>query len=234
MVSFEYLFGCKSTEIQKICVLAPILSKGLTNQLRVTHFHQGKTYATGQNECFTFIYTQMGAPLLGDAILFLEETACEKIVLMGSCGLVKKTNQLNVGSIVSPIQCLNLESFSELLVPDHHLKTFYADQGLFDRFLQTSNADITQVSCATIGSLKLEKDYLDFFTQHQIDVVDMECSALFSASAQIKRQAIALLYATDFIGQSPYFEMFSSDVRHKIRDVHKKCAKYLLDFVSKL
>ena len=81
MISFKNLFGVQPEEVQKNCVISPFLTKGLTDCLHVEELSKGKPYSAGQSDHFTFIHTQIGAPKVGDAVLYLEETACENIIL---------------------------------------------------------------------------------------------------------------------------------------------------------
>lgn len=76
--------------------------------------------------------------------------------------------------------------------------------------------NIQPVTGMSIGSLKCEESYKEFFDKKGIEVVDVECSALFSAANSIKRKAVTLLYATDIIGKKSFFEPWGPKDKSRI------------------
>jgi purine-nucleoside phosphorylase len=182
----------------------PLLTKNILNALGVKNFSRGKLYGTGNSKSFTVIHTGVGPTLLGDAVLYLEDTPCRNIILFGSCGLVREVKDLNIGGLVAPFESYSLESFSDMLHGNKDgWKIFEPDAILLKKLLEIDK--IKKVKCVTIGSLKLEEDYIDIFKEKGIEVADMECSALFSAAEHIKRSAIALFYITDIINKKPFY-----------------------------
>lgn len=202
---FENLFGINPNEVKKTCVLLPLTPKGLLKILGIEKLTRAGLYASSQTENATVICTGMGAGLVGDALLYLGETPCQNIVLFGSCGAISK--KLPTGSLVTPKKSLNLESFSDWLFDDNpsprelfpdktlstYLEDFYKDQ------------NIRIVNCATVGSLKLEEERHVWLAKNDIDVVDMECSGLFSASKKCALKALALFYVSDVIKKKPFY-----------------------------
>ncbi|HQU31923.1 MAG: hypothetical protein HRU72_08600 [Planctomycetia bacterium] len=145
---------------------------------------------------------------VGDTVLYLQETDCQEMIYFGACGLVQETERLTIGSLVSPRECMAFEGFTDVLLRHtDKISTHDPDQVLFQSFLKaTSGYQIHPVTGMSIGSLKCEESYQEFFSKKGVDVVDMECSAFFSAAHSIKRKAVALLYATDIIGKVSFFE----------------------------
>lgn len=57
-----------------------------------------------------------------------------------------------------------------------------------------------------MSSLKLEEDRHEWLIQQGVDVVDMECSAFFSAAQYAHLSALAVFYVTDIIKDRPFYK----------------------------
>ena len=170
--------------------------------------------------------------LVGDAILYLEQTNCQEIMYFGACGLVQETDQLTIGSLVCPKACLSFESFTDtILRHTNKITTQYPDQTLFQSFLTHDLSRKIQPAIGmSIGSLKCEESYKEFFDEEGIDVVDMECSAFFSAARYIQKKAIALLYVTDIIGKKSFFEPLEPKDKLQIDSTIQTACKAIRSF----
>lgn len=232
MTKFQTLFGIKESLIKETCVLLPLVRKDALAWLGAARLSKGKLYSSVNTKDFTLIYTGMGPALLGDAVLYLGGTACRNIILFGSCGLVKEEKDLNIGGLVVPGKCYSFESFTEMLLEvKKDRKIFYPDEELFENLLKFKNTKM--VTCATLGSLKLEEDYLGIFKEKKIEVVDMEASALFSAAKLVKRKAAALLYITDIINKKPFYEKLDDMDRTALLSSIKSASRLLCEFIKK-
>ncbi|MCF6156839.1 MAG: hypothetical protein E3K36_16745 [Candidatus Brocadia sp.] len=218
MTTFKTLFGIEPSVIQKTCVVVPYLMPDILKALGIKGLKKGKLYATANTDVFTFMKAGIGTLLVGDAVLYLEETSCQKIIYFGSCGLVQETDQLTIGSLVCPKACLSFESFTDtLLRHTNKIITQYPDPTLFQSFLSTDlSPKIQPVIGMSMGSLKCEESYKEFFDEEGIKVIDMECSAFFSAAQYIRKKAVALFYVTDIIGKKPFFEPLEPQDKLKI------------------
>lgn len=234
MTKFENLFSIKQTEIKETCVILPLLAKGMLNALGIKELCRGKLYSSGQGQGFTVILTGLGAGLAGDAVLYLKETACRNIILFGSCGLVEAKKGLMIGSLVSPLLSYSLESFSDMLMDkEKNWEQFSADIGLMEKFLEASGENnIKKVRCATLGSLKLEEDLVNRFTEKEICVVDMECSSIFSAAGYMKKKAMALFYVTDIINKKPFYAEPDIEDKARISSSMKRAACAICEFIK--
>lgn len=215
MTRFETLFGIKEAEIKNTCVLLPLAPKGALNKFGVKNLSRGRIYSSGCADNFTLINTGMSAAFTGDAVIYLSETKCKNIILFGSCGLVKHSAGLDIGSLVMPVESYSMESFSGLLLKDKVFKTFYPDKALTESFLKTY-ANVRKVNCATLGSLKLEEENIALFAEKKIDVLDMECSSLFSAAENKHLKAMALFYISDILDKKPFYEKLSREDAAKL------------------
>jgi len=227
------MFGIKESEIKNTCVLAPILPKSAVELFGVKDLARGKIYSSGNTKNFTLINTGMGASFTGDAVLYLADTGCKNIILFGSCGLIKSSRGLDIGSLVTPAKCYEMESFTNLLLKNHDFKKFYPDKTLMESFLN-DNKDTGKVTCATLGSLKLEEDNMDLFAEKNIQVVEMECSGLFSAADNKKIKAMALFYVSDILNEKPFYCQFKPDDKLKVLSSIKSGIKSICRFVSQL
>lgn len=231
MNKFEILFGVKESEIKNNSILTPSLSKNILSNFGIKKISRGKLYGVGQSRFFTLIHTGIGSTLTGDAVLYLKETGARNLILFGSCGLIKKTAGLNIGSLVSPSKAYNLESFTHILENKINFEAQHADRNLLKDFLGNNKPRVREVICATIGSLKLEEELESF--KGFAEVVDMECSAFFAAAGFIKRPAIALFYVADIINNKPFYASLSQKEKNTIFSSTKKSASILSKFAEK-
>ncbi len=232
MADFKTLFGIEQKEVQKICVVVPFLAQGLLKGLGIETLMKGKLYASANTETFTFVKAGIGTLLAGDAVLYLEQTDCKEIIYFGACGLVKETDQLTIGSLVCPEECLSFESFTDtLLRRTNNITIQYPDQNLFQSFLENNpDKGIQPVKVMSIGSLKCEDSYKGFFNEKGIEAIDMECSAFFSAAKYIQKKAIALLYVTDIIGKIHFFEPLELEDKLRIDNAIQSACRVICEF----
>ncbi len=237
MTAFETLFGIKESQVKKTSVLMPLLRKNTLKRLGIKGFSRGRLYGSGNNSLFTVIHTGVGPGLLGDAVLYLGKTQCQNVILFGSCGLLGEKKGLKIGGLVTPSICYSLESFTEMLLRDKKdWKVFYPDKTLLENFLNTgkshSSRDIKKVICLSVGSLKLEKDYLEIFKKRGIQTVDMECASLFSASEYIKRKAMAFFYITDIINKKPFYADLNAEDKTVLSSSIESSVHILCEFIK--
>ena len=212
----------------------PFLRKESLAGFGINGISKGRLYDSGSTRIFTVIRTGLGTALLGDAALYLAHTPCENIILFGSCGSVDE-RYLKIGAIAAPFECHSLESFSGMLLRDRkEWKIFHPDKDLFEGFLEANEGrGIQKVSCATLGSLKLEQDYIAIFKERDIRIVDMECSALFSASIHINKKAMALFYVTDIINKKPFYTNLTAEEKIVLSSSIKSSTHILCEFIEK-
>jgi len=231
MTKFETLFGIKESEIKNTCVLMPILPKSILSLFGIKNLSRGKIYSSGNAENLTLINTGVGASFAGDAALYLADSGCRNIILFGSCGLVKSSSNMAVGSLVSPIECCAMESFTSMLLKNNGFKTFYPDKAMLESFLN-DNEGVQKVSCATLGSLKLEEESGDLFTEKNIQVVDMECSSIFAAGTHKHLKTIALFYISDIINEKPFYTELGPDEKLRLLSSIASGVKSICRFIK--
>lgn len=235
MKKFEAIFGIKPDQVQKNCLLLPLVGKELQGAFNAEKFSFGKVYSAAQGAGFTLIRTGMGPGFVGDAVLYLkEETGCENAILFGSCGSVASSNGLSVGSLVAPSICRSNESFSKLLSLSRLSPRFFRPhRGLFEDFMKYSKKKgVREIVAATIPSLKLEETMVDAFTRGGIDVVDMECSAFFAASESAGLKVAALFYVSDIINEQPFYIELDPVSKAVLSSSIRNAVTLLCDFIK--
>ena len=227
-MSFQTLFGLPEADIRPTCVLTPFLYKGLISELRLSSLNKGTRFSSSNHERFTFIHTRIGAPNVGDAVLELKNTSCNKLIFFGACGLVESANGLKKGSVIIPPKAYNFESFSSLLDSHRNAAGSYdGDENLIQEYQEKLNASLA--ACASFGSVSLEKEFTERLKQNNIPAVDMECSAFYAAAKYIGRPAAALLYATDIINGEELFTSDPSGLLEQTTAARKKIISVLLE-----
>jgi len=235
MNKFETLFGVKKSQIKDTCIIMPFLKKDILKDFGIKAFSKGKLYSIGNSELFTLIQTGMGPALTGDAVLHLNDTSCKNIILFGSCGLIESTKDLKLGSLITPLKCLSIESFTEMLSGcGKNWSVSYPDKNMLESFLKTNNQYVKKADCASVGSLKLEEENIDLFKTKGIQIVDMECSAVFAASKHINCRAMAILYVSDILIEKPFYMKLNKKEELMINSSIKNAVRILCDFIEKL
>lgn len=237
MTKFQTLFGIDEKDIKKTCILMPILIKDALKKFGIKELKKGKLYSSNSNKTTTLIQTGVGPALLGDAVLYLADTACQDIILFGSCGLVAEEKGLTIGSLVAPAKCYALESFTDMLLQrcKGGLNIPYRCGDLTERFLMSAKSrNIKKVCCATLGSLKLEEDIVETFKEKEVEVVDMECSAFFSSAKEADKNPLALFYVTDIINKKPFYSALTDEDRATLSASIKSALDILWSFTETL
>lgn len=235
MSDFKAIFGIENQEVRKTCILMPFIGKGMLSAFGIATLSRGMLYAGASNKDFTVIVTGIGAPLVGDAVLYLGESGCRKVILFGSCGLVSADNGLSLGSVVCPSRAYAQESFSDMLGNRKvSSRVYYPHKPLLRKFLAGAKRyGVKEVSCVSVGSLKLEESWRPIFIANAITALDMECSAFFSASAALRLQALALFYVSDIIGKKPFYVHMQSSEKAHVALARREAAGLLCGFIKK-
>ena len=235
MNKFETLFGVKESKIKSTCIIMPFLKKDILKDFGIKEFSKGRLYSTGSSELFTLIHTGISASLTGDAVLYLNNTSCKNIILFGSCGLIESTKDIKLGTLITPLKCLSIESFTEMLSGcNRNWSVSYPDKNMLESFLKTNNQHVKKVVCASVGSLNLEEENIDLFRTKGIEAIDMECSAVFAASKHINCRAMTLLYVSDILIEKPFYMRLNKKEELSINSSIKNAVKILCDFIKKL
>ena len=211
--NFTDLFGLEPTQVKKNCILVPFYFPRMLELFQIDDWKKGQCFACGNHESFTLIHTRMGAPFMGDAVLYLNETKCENLFFLGSCGLIQQAGSLAIGSIVVVNKAYALESFTGILLQKCAFdKSILAEKNFLNTLADKVGKSVT---VASLGSIHLETTITGSLIENNIDVVDMETSAFLHAAKHIHRNAAALLFVTDILNETSPFS-FSPENKEKI------------------
>ncbi len=234
MGEFETLFGVKGSCIRRTCVLTPFLTRKILVEFRIDKLSKGALYATGDNGLFSLIHTGIGAGALGDAVLCLDKTPCEDLILFGSCGAVRESPSFGIGGMVLVEKALSQDSFVEMLDGKRPKGPYRPDKYLFNRFWSLKNEHtLRKANCLTVASIKLEERYIEFIDNGSIDVVDMETSALFAASKLSKKKGVSILFVSDILKRFPYHLVFKKENMPKFKDLAGRASKTVCELIEK-
>ena len=107
---------------------------------------------------------------------------------------------------------------------------YHPDAELAQEF--ASRSGLPEGTCATVGSLALEEENLPRFRALGVDCLDMECSAVFSASKKAEKRALALLYVSNRVPDKPWHEHLDREDIQKLGCSRKDLAARLLGFIG--
>lgn len=225
---FQKLFAVNPKDIKEDVIITPFLNLEYFKRNKDSKIHKGMLFSVLSEDNFSAIKTGIGASFVGDTIVYLKDTPCKRLYFVGSCGAV---SGLNIADLVIPNKILARESFSDILNNKENNLFIDAKNELKDKFLE-SNKEIKKVNLSTISSLSLEEGILDILRQKEIDAVDMECSAFFSAVNFFKLQSLALLYVTDIIKDKPFFRDLNKQEEKIIRESRQKVISLICKFIQ--
>jgi nucleoside phosphorylase len=229
MLDLSLNLGINLKEIKKTCVICPVSDHSLFSKLGKPK-RNNLFFAKIMNyENVTVISTKNNF-LVGDIVLCLKNSACENIILFGSCGGV---GDVKIADKLIVKKTFNFESFSEMLEMKRNPDSYYPSTMLLESFISKTKQDIKQVKCITSNSIVLQRTYKDWFDKNKINAVDMECSSVFSAASAINKKAIALFYVTDHISEaSPFETELDEQQKAKLLAVRQELADSICDFIS--
>ena len=205
MDAFEILFGVERSAVKGVCLVMPFIRKEVLKRFGVEKLSRGKLYAAADCRNFTLVRSGIGPAFTGDAVLHLGETGCRTLLFWGACGLLRQGLGLEVGSLATPSKISSLESFTGLLSGEAEPVEVPGPDGDLQRELIDSTGGLKEVSCLTVGSLKLQDEKAESFLEKGADVVDLECASFFAAAHHSGLPAAALLTITDIVGQKPFY-----------------------------
>ncbi|MFA5261338.1 MAG: hypothetical protein WC450_08935 [Candidatus Omnitrophota bacterium] len=227
---FPILFGENPEAIKPFCLLAPFYSATLLDTLKIPRLKQGTLYACGHNHDLTFIHTRIGPTFLGDAVLYLEKTPCQNLVLLGACGAISVTPGMELGTMIFPAGSYAMDSFSTVLSQAKTDFPFYkSDAALTEALFHQAGGTGQRVTAgASFASFYLETQYHDLFLEKKIEIIDMETAALFQTATITGKKAAAVLYVSDIVNVSHPFRQWSRAEKRLLREASQEAASIIL------
>ncbi|MBF0122597.1 MAG: hypothetical protein HQL21_04200 [Candidatus Omnitrophica bacterium] len=194
---------------------------GAMTQLGVPSLSKGKLFSTGQGPGLTLIRSGMSAGFVGDCVLWLQETPCEQIIFLGTCGLITPGPELAIGTVVTPGVIFPFESFSALLTENNPLPEPLT---VTDPLIQDMSLVGPRCVCVSFPSLHEEERFRPVFHTLKAEVIDMESHAFFIAARRIQRPAAALLVISDVVGVKTFcFDLSPDDKKSLANGISQAC-----------
>lgn len=219
MNRFQSIFGIPAQNIRRTVVLLPFIQPGTLALLGIEKLQSGALYSSASTPFLSVIRTGIGASFTGDAVLYLAETAAQNILFLGTCGLIQPVSNINTGALVIPRLSYSIESFCCILRNDYPSPlAANCDPQLANDARILTGLKLPDVCCASFGSLYLEEQNQPRLRALGVEVIDMECAALFLAAGKTGRRALAFLSVTDIPGEKPYYTQATSCDKKNLTD----------------
>lgn len=228
MNTFEKLFSTSPKDIKKDVIITPFLNLEYFRQHKESKINRGFLFEVLGETRFSVVKTGVGASFVGDAIVYLTDTPCKRVYFMGSCAAIRN---FEVADLVIADKALARESFSAILLNKNTHFFITPKKWLFKSFL-SQNKKVKKGIVATLGSLSLQDKLIDSLKQQNIDCVDMETSAFFSAANYFDLSSLALLYVTDIIGERSFFRKLNRHEADIIKASRQRAISLLCKFIE--
>lgn len=179
-----------------------------------------------ENKTFLHIRTYIGATNVGETVLLLSFTKCKKIIFVGSVGSI--SNGVNIGDLVIPFTSVSGEAFSSYMfdtinkssIHDEYHPTMNLYNNTVD-YLKTNNISYKDVKVYSVDTIAGQFAHINEILNLGCKAIEMETSALFSASKVAEKECVAILAVSDntIINKSLISGRTQSDVDlyHKTR-----------------
>jgi len=226
MDTFKKLFGIEKSLIKPDCILTPLNEVDLFAGPRTLERARGDYFRVADSQHASIIGTHYNL-LAGDCVLNLADSPCRNIYLFNCCGGIGG----GIGAAYSVRKAFDFESFSRMLAEKEGADCYHPDAGLAEDF--SSYSGLAEGTCATVGSLALEETYLPRFRALGVDCLDMECSAVFSASKKTGKRALALLHVSNRVPDKPWHEQLDHRDLQRLGRSRKDLAALLMGFIAR-
>lgn len=218
---FEFAFGCSCGALYDRAIITPVLSpEKFTGGFEIRSAFRGRLY-TGVNAVkngagFTVIKSGIGDRLLGDAVLLLAVSPVKELVFAGSCG---GFNGTRVGDMLLCENAFDGEGFSRYYGEEFDASKLFgsgkeisADTGYLSRLKEfiagNSSRRCESGSIFTIGSFMAEEsDFVKNIEDRGFSGVELELSAVYSASRAAGLKAAALTVVSDLPLARPLWDL---------------------------
>jgi len=244
-IMIEKHFGCSIENISSNVIISPIWplshfverADGIIKEFK--GWYKGVTLSY-KGKPVTVINCGIGAPMTGDCVIALGYTQCENIFFSGSAGAINE--KLNIGDFLICDEAVIGEGFSR-----YHSGNIYDD--CFGNVV-TGSDKLAQIIIqkAVIAAHSLEvsahkgrifsidsilgenRKTFDFMISKECDAVEMEVSAVFTASKSIGRNAAALIVISDLpLKEKSLFEGIEKNDEMKFKNSSYYLPEILLD-----
>ncbi|MDP8259189.1 MAG: hypothetical protein P9L90_07220 [Candidatus Aadella gelida] len=242
---FKYLFGCKSEILSENIIVVPFIEpERFMKGCNVLGSFSGKMYsgikAEKSGREFCVIKCGIGSGQAGDAVILLKESKVKNLLFVGSCGGL---GDLDIGDIILGENAYNGEGFSryyngkgsQIDLSDEKETPRGSDKymGCLRDLLERKHEKYVKGKIYTTGSITAEEgSLLKRLENEGFSAVEMELSAIYTASKKIGVNASSLLFVSDLPLKKPIWEIRTSPQhKGKMLEGLKKVIDISVEFV---
>ena len=229
MKTFQKLFSIDPKQIKQDVIITPFLSPNLFKQKPDATSKKGLFFEVLSEEKFSVVRCGMGTVFVADAVLYLRQTRCKRVYFLGSCGSV---SSLALGDVVVAQKAFAYESFTEIINNKFPKTNVGPDKELIRSFQKYNKGKYKEATLATVCSLCLEEERVFPFKKNNIQAVDLEVSAFYSAAKYSGLSALAILYVTDVVKEKPFYRKFTTGESELIRDSRTQAISMLCRYLE--
>ncbi len=211
-VMVKTLFGCEVSDISKNVIISPVwplnsfIEKADSVKKQFKGWYKGVTI-TYKGIDISVINSCIGAPLTGDCVIALGCTPCEDILFSGSAGGI--SIKCSFGDLLVSRKAVIGEGFSRYhrdgLTKDCFGEEVFGSDEVAEIIIKNSRVQAEKLGLntykgniySTDSILGENKESFDFMIKRGCDAVEMELSAVFTASKKIGRKAAGLITISD-------------------------------------
>ncbi|MDD4203164.1 MAG: hypothetical protein PHQ52_06835 [Candidatus Omnitrophica bacterium] len=226
MEEFEQIFGIDSKDLKDTCVVMPFINSEMRKSLQIKNLNKGGLYSSVSNDAFTVVLTRMGAGFTGDCICYLAEAGVKNIIFIGSCAGVNPA--LKIGDVVRVIEGYSVDSFSCILKRDLQKNMYVKLNTISETTIEKTNYAV----CLTTASIKHEKNIVENIQCGDIDVIDMESSAVIESANRFGLNAQIFLFIQDIYPDKPFYRAYDAHDKLLISDAQKRIASIIWDTIK--
>ena len=228
----KIFFGCTPEDICPVCLFTWSYTPYLEQFTDVVEFGGWRKGFSGtyNGQRISVIVPGMGATAAGDAVVFLKYLNCQRIVYAGAAG---GFGECELGDIIVPTRAVIGEGFSQYYTK---MKESLPNEDLLKiakkRF---SEKKIHYRPIFTIGSIGAQKRNLLLQLEKKgIGCIDIETSAIFTASSHSNISCIAIHYISDLPLKRSLLDFFSTDELRNITRGYKTTINMALELTQYL
>ncbi len=213
-------FGCTPRDIHPVCVLTWLYAPYREHFEDVVEFAGWRKGFSGTHKGhpLSVIVPGMGPCAAGDAVIFLKYTGCTTIIYSGAAGGFAKCS---LGDVLVPTKAVIGEGFSQYYT---EAKEIFPDRELLETVRKKYLGErIHFEPIFTIDSIAAQKkDLLLELERKGVAGIDIETSAIFTASSYCNTSCVAIHYISDLPLERSLLDSFAIDELKNIKDGLKR------------
>ena len=228
----EFILGCNLKKIRETVIMAPCWfpdSVGIINSELITAGSCKIWDCSIKENYFTYILTGVGACNCADTVMALSNTACKRIMFIGSAGSIDDT--VCIGDIVFPENFVVGEGASRYLqtrLDKDVFGTVYSiEQKIYSELMECAKEHVSSlgVNCRSGNVISVESifsqfRFIDYFIKLGCRYLDMESSSFVVATQRVGIEGIVCFCISDNVMNNQSLatvDETTTDFRKKVR-----------------